>query len=92
MNGCKYFSKLDLRQAFFQFELTEESKKYTVFYANGRLLCNNRLSQGLLPASSELNKALKELLGHIPEVFMIHDDILLATETEEEQYTVLEKF
>ena len=91
MNGCKYFSKLDLRQAFFQFELTEESKKYTVFYANGRLLRNNRLSQGLLPASSELNKALKQLLGHIPEVFMIHDDILIATETEEEQYAVLDK-
>ena len=90
MNGCQYFSKLDLRQAFFQFELTEESKKYTVFYANGRLLRNNRLSQGLLPASSELNKVLQQLLGHIPELHMIHDDILIATKTEEEQYAVLD--
>ena len=90
MNGCKYFSKLDLRQAFFQFELTEESKKYTVFYASGRFLRNNRLSQGLLPASSELNKVLKQLLGHIPELHMIHDDILIATKTEEEQYAVLD--
>ena len=43
MNGCQYFSKLDLRQAYFQFPICEESKKLTTFYANGRLLRLTRL-------------------------------------------------
>ena len=58
MNGCRYFTKLDLRQAFFQFAISEESKKLTTFYANGRLLRLLRLPQGVLPACSELNNAL----------------------------------
>lgn len=91
MNGCQYFSKLDLRQAYFQFPLSEESKKLTTFYANGRLLRLSRLPQGALPASSELNNALRQIFSGIPEVFVIHDDIIIATKSQEEHYIILEK-
>ena len=91
MNGCKYFSKLDLNQAFFQFELSPESTPLTTFYANGRLMRLTRLPQGVLPACSELNNVLRQLFSHIPEVNAIHDDILIATENLEQHYTVLEK-
>ena len=38
MNGSQYFTKLDLKHAFFQFPISEESKKLTTFYANERLI------------------------------------------------------
>ena len=86
MNGCQYFSKLDLRQAYFQFPLSEESKKLTTFYPNGRLLRLTRLPQGALPASSELNNALRQIFSGVPNVHVIHDDIILATKSQDEHY------
>ena len=91
MNGSQYFSKLDLRQAYFQFPLSEESKKLTTFYANGRLLRLTRLPQGALPAASELNNALRQIFSSIPEAHAIHDDIIIATKTQEEHYDILLK-
>ena len=49
----------------------------------------NRLSQGVLHASSELNQALQRILSHVPEV--IHDDILITSQTIEQQYDAIEK-
>ena len=91
MNGCRYFSKLDLNQAFFQLEISEDSKRLTTFYANGKLMRLNRLPQGVLPASSKLNQALQQTLAHIAEVRVLYDDILIATETREQQYEAIEK-
>ena len=85
MNGCRYFSKLDLNQVFFQFEISEESKPLTTFYANGRLIRLCRLPQRVLPACTQ------KIFSQIPEGYAIHDDILIASETEEEHYIVLEK-
>ena len=68
MNGCRLYSKLDLNQAFFQFEICDESRKLTTFHGNRKLLRLNRLPPGVLPASGELNLALQHILSHIPEV------------------------
>ena len=35
--GCKYFTKLDLRSAFYQLELEEQSRYLTVFPHHGKL-------------------------------------------------------
>ena len=91
MNGCQYFTKLDLKKAYFQFPLSDESKPLTTFYANGRLLRLTRLPQGALPAASELNNALRQIFSAVPEASVIHDDIILATETVDQHYKVLEK-
>ena len=89
MNGSSYYTKLDLNQAFFQFEIFDESKKRTTIHANGKLMRLNRLPQGVLPASSELNEALQQIMSHIPQAHVIHDDILIATSTLEEQYAAI---
>ena len=59
------------------------------FHANGKLMRLNRLPQGVLPASSELNEALRQIMSHIPQAHVIHDDILIATATLEEQYAAI---
>ena len=91
INGCQYFSKLDLNQAFFKFEICEDSQNLTVFYANGKLIQLNRLPQGVLPASIELNYALQQIFSHIPEVHVIHDDIFIATVTLQQHYEAIDK-
>ena len=91
MNGCQYFSKLDMKQAFFQLPISEDTKKFTTFYTNGRLMRLCRLSQGILAASSELNNALRQIFAEISNVYAIHDDLLIATETLEQHYAVVER-
>ena len=49
------------------------------------------LPQGALPAASELNNALRQIFSYVPEAFIIHDDIIIATKSQEEHYSVLEK-
>ena len=46
---------------------------------------------GTKPASSELHKALLPLFAHIPDVHVIHDDIIIASKSKEEHTKVLEE-
>ena len=41
-NGLVYFTTLDLENAFYQFELNEQSKKKTVFSTKNEQYCFNR--------------------------------------------------
>ena len=36
---------------------------------------------GIKPAQSELNAALRPIFGHIQNVFLIHNDLVIATKT-----------
>ena len=82
--GCKVFTKLDFKTAFHQLELDEESRILTVFPHKGKLKRHTRLTMGAKPASGELNKALRPLFSALPAVHIIHDDLVIATSTEEE--------
>jgi hypothetical protein len=82
--GCKVFSKCDFKTAFHQLELEPESREITVFHdGNNRLMQYTRLPMGTSPASGELNKALTPLFRDLQGAHVIHDDLILATETEE---------
>ena len=74
---------------FHQLEIEEESRHLTVFHGNGRLMRYRVLTMGSTPASGELTKALRPLFQHIKEVHVIHDDIIIATNNEDEQKRVL---
>ena len=37
LSGAKYFSKMDLRSAFWQLELHPDSKHFTIFHQNNKL-------------------------------------------------------
>ena len=89
--GYKFFTKLDLKSAFHQLELDEESRILTVFHAGTRLMRYRRLTMGTAPASGELNKALAPLFQQIKHVFVIQDDLIVAGDTEKEHNETLHK-
>ena len=85
----KYFSKLDFKSAFWQLELAPESRYLTVFQIFNRLYRYKVLTMGLTPAQGELNAALAPLFAHIPSVHVIHDDVIIATDSLDEHLTAL---
>ena len=89
--GCKIFSKLDFKSAFYQIELDKDSRYMTVFPHNAKLKRFTRLTMGAKPASGELNKALRPVFSKIPGVHIIHDDVVVATTTTDEQEKALEE-
>ena len=46
---------------------------------------------GLKPAQEEVNAALAPLFQHIPFVHLIHNDVIIATDTEEEHLAAMRK-
>ena len=91
MAGCKVFSKLDLRSAYWQLEIDEKARHMTVFHAGGKLYRYKRLVMGLKPSQGELNAALQPLFASVPEAHVIHDDIVIATADEKSHVEVVKR-
>ncbi len=88
LSGARVFSKMDFKSAFWQLELHPDSRYLAVFHANDKLYRYKRLTMGVKPAQGELNMALQPLFAHIPQAHLIHDDLIVATETEDKQECV----
>ena len=84
LSGAKVFSKMDLKSAFWQIELDENSRYLTVFHANNKLYRYKRLTMGLSSSQGELNVALRPVFAHIENVHVIHDNLVVATITDQE--------
>ena len=91
LSGYKYYSKIDLRSAFHQLTLSENSRMLTVFYGLDGLYRYKKLTMGSSPATGELSKALRPLFAHLKDVFVIHDDIIVAGKTRGEHDSNLHK-
>ena len=46
---------------------------------------------GVKPAKEEVNAALKPIFAHIPNVYMIHDDLIIAAKTFNEHNLAFEE-
>ena len=89
LSGSKYFSKMDLKSAFWQLELHPDIRYLTVFECNGKLYRYKRLLMGVKPAQGELNMALRPIFDHISNVFLIHDDLIIAAKSRDEHNKAL---
>ncbi|XP_064395566.1 uncharacterized protein K02A2.6-like [Halichondria panicea] len=83
-SGGKKFTKLDLKHAYQQIELDEESKPLTTINTHKGLFQYDRLPFGVSSAPSIFQRVMENLLQGIPGVCIYIDDILITGHTEEE--------
>ena len=91
LNGAKYFSKLDMSQAYHQLELTPSSRKITTFTTHAGLYRFKRLTYGTNSAAEIFQNTLQQLLHGIDGVRNIADDIIIFGSNYEEHNKALEE-
>lgn len=79
LHGGDKFTKLDLSQAYAQFEL-DDSKKYTVINTHRGLFMYNRLIYGLASSPGIFQRKLEQLFADMPRVGVFLDDIIITGE------------
>ncbi|KAK7095401.1 hypothetical protein V1264_006813 [Littorina saxatilis] len=89
LGGGKFFSKLDLTQAYQQLELDEASKEFTTINTHQGLYRYNRLPFGISSAPGIFQRTMENLLRGIPKVYVRIDDILVAGTTRDEHLQTL---
>ena len=83
LNGAKYFSKLDLAQAYHQLELAPESRSITTFTTPFGLYRSKRLNYGTNSSAEIFQHALQQSLQGIEGVRNLADDIIVFGKTYE---------
>jgi transposase InsO family protein len=92
LEAAKYFSTVDMKQAFFQVGLSEEAKKKCSFQVVGRSLYNFvRMPFGCVNSAATQAKLMDKVLGFDlePRVFVYLDDIVITSKTFEEHLELL---
>ncbi|XP_054742683.1 uncharacterized protein K02A2.6-like [Anastrepha obliqua] len=87
----KYFSKIDLRDAYLQMELDEDSKKVLVVNTPLGLFQYQRLPYGVASAPAMFQKHLEQLLCGVDGCANYIDDIIVAGASEQEHIERLAK-
>ncbi|XP_055605879.1 uncharacterized protein K02A2.6-like [Uranotaenia lowii] len=87
----KVWSKLDIKEAFHQVELAEESRDVTTFITNRGLFWFKRLPFGLVTAPEIFQRIMEEILAGCQGTYWYLDDIIVKGETQEIHDANLEK-
>ena len=77
-SGVERFSKLDLKEAYNQFVLSEESRNMTAFYGPDGLYRFKRLNYGTKSAQDIMQIELRKILAGIEHQMNMADDILIG--------------
>ncbi|KAL6735246.1 hypothetical protein Aduo_005705 [Ancylostoma duodenale] len=95
LNGKKIFSTLDMASGYWQIKLSEDAKQKSAFTTSEGLFQFAVLPFGLCtsPAVFQrmMDRVLEELDVKDDEVFVYIDDILIATESVQRHYEIMEK-
>ena len=84
LQGGMHFSKLDMRDAYLQIELDDETKQLLVINTHKGLYRYNRLCFGPSPAPAIFQKLVDNLVAGIPGVAAYLDDIIVTGQTKAE--------
>lgn len=88
LHGGNKFTKLDLSQAYAQFEL-DESKKYTVINTHKGLFRYNRLIYGLSSSPGIFQRKLEQMFADLPRVGVFLDDVIITGVDDDSHLTTL---
>ena len=84
LKGAKYFCVLDLKSAYFQIELTEESKRFTAFRTSKGCWEYTSMPYGISNAPSTMQRLMMQVICGLPQCNVFLDDILVFGATLEE--------
>ena len=90
LNGSKYFSKIDLKQAYHQIELDPTSRFITTFSTHEGLFQYTRLSYGTSSSAELFQNILQRNLSDIKGIKNIADDIIIFGSNRQEHDEALE--
>ncbi|GFO05437.1 Pol polyprotein [Plakobranchus ocellatus] len=91
LGGKKVFITLDQKDAYWQVELDKASSRLCTFNTPFGRYCFKRMPFGISSASEILQKRAYETFGDIVGLHILHDDALIAAETEAECDEILIK-
>ena len=80
----KFFTKLDVRQAFHQIELNKTSREITTFTTHVGIYRYKRLFFGLNYAPEAYQQILEQIIQDLEGTINVYDDILIFAESMEE--------
>ncbi|KXJ76650.1 hypothetical protein RP20_CCG009280 [Aedes albopictus] len=87
--SAKYFSRLDIKEAFHQVELKEESRYITTFITHMGLFRYKRLMYGIVIAPELFQRLMEQILSRCENTVSFIDDILVFGSDEEEHDAAL---
>ena len=89
--GGEKFTKLDLRQAYLQLHLSDESKPLLTINTHKGLYRYNRMTYGISPAPSIWQRTMDTILQALPGVQCILDDMIITGRNDAEHLQNLER-
>jgi hypothetical protein len=84
LKGKKFFSKIDLSDAYLQMELDDEAKKICVINTPFGLYRYNRMAFGIASFPAKFQRCMDIMIADLPGVATYLDDIIVAGATIEE--------
>ena len=90
LSGGKHFSMIDLRSAYLQMEMDDESKSLLTLNTHKGLYRLNRLAFGIASAPAMWQRVIDQLISGFPKTQCIIDDIIVTGETDDEHLRNLE--
>ena len=91
LGGAKVFTSLDLLSGYWQIPLSEESKPLTAFSTHKEHLEFNSMPFGLTGAPLTFSRVMLTVLGHIKNVFVYLDDVIIFSEDLDHHLATLEE-
>lgn len=91
LSGGRSFTKLDLKEAYLQLPLHEDSRKYMVVNTPKGLYAPTKLQYGVASAPAICQRYMENLLAGIPHTAVFLDDVCVTGENQEAHMRNLEE-
>ena len=90
LSGGQHFSKIDLKNAYLQIEMDNESKNLLTINTHRGLFRYNRLVFGIASSPAIFQKTIEQIMQGVPGTQVILDDMIITGKSDEEHLRNLE--